>query len=330
MQTNEIVQGDAIQELKKLPDSVAQLIITSPPYYRQRDYECEGQVGQEETPESYLAYLDNVFSECLRVVKPTGAVVFNLGDKYDKGTLMMLPYRFAINCLRHGVRLVNTLQWIKPNPPPKQDNRKLTPSHEPFFIFTKTGDYVFNKEAFMFEEPKKSDRTSTKIGQSYYGLIESSSLTSEQKAKAVADLEQAISDVHNGILDSFRMKIKGIHAEAFRGEAGGYQYRMDRDGYVVMKFRGTKIKQDVMSLPVASVKGGKHPAMFPSKIIRELILLLSNEGDLVLDCFMGSGTTALCAKETNRNFYGIDINPQYVSDAKEMLANLAQSRSDIA
>lgn len=55
-----------------------------------------------------------------------------------------------------------------------------------------------------------------------------------------------------------------------------------------------------------------HPTPKPKDMIRRIIKASSNEGDLILDCFVGSGTTALCAKELGRNYLCADNNPDYV------------------
>jgi site-specific DNA-methyltransferase (adenine-specific) len=91
-----------------------------------------------------------VFRECVRVVKKTGSIVFNIGDKYIDGNLLLAPYRFALQVQKENLaRLVNELTWVKINPTPKQDPKKLISATEPFFIFVKSNDYYFNKEAFF-------------------------------------------------------------------------------------------------------------------------------------------------------------------------------------
>lgn len=64
---------------------------------------------------------------------------------------------------------------------------------------------------------------------------------------------------------------------------------------------------------------GKHPAIFPEKLVKDHILSWSNEGDLILDPFVGSGTTCKVAKELNRNYIGIDISQEYIDIARDRL-----------
>ncbi len=79
------------------------------------------------------------------------------------------------------------------------------------------------------------------------------------------------------------------------------------------------MKKDIIESPVEITKDNKHPAVYPTYIVQELIKLLSKEGDIVLDPFCGSGTTCIAAKTLNRNYLGIEINPEYVALANERL-----------
>ena len=82
MKTNTIIKGNALEELKKLPDESIDLIITSPPYYGLRNYQVEGQIGLEETFEEYLEKMLKITAELKRVLKKTGQMWWNHGDCY--------------------------------------------------------------------------------------------------------------------------------------------------------------------------------------------------------------------------------------------------------
>ena len=160
--------GDASTLLKQLPDQYADLIITSPPYYLQRTYNNNGLgIGQEKTPVYYLEALLDTFSECIRVIKPTGNIVYNIGDKYLYGSLLLLPFRFAtMVCDRFPVKLVNEITWVKRNPTPRQFDRRLVSSTEPFFHFAVTDDYYYDRKSFCQIEQETEQTTPTpKLGQ---------------------------------------------------------------------------------------------------------------------------------------------------------------------
>lgn len=77
----------------------------------------------------------------------------------------------------------------------------------------------------------------------------------------------------------------------------------------------------IYQYPICHDKGRFHPTQKPLELIKELILKHSNEGDIVLDCFSGSGTTGVAAIQTNRNFIGCEINPEYYEKSKERIEN---------
>lgn len=317
-----IVHGDNLAILKLIPDNKINLIITSPPYFKQRDY--GGGIGNEKTVEEYIDNLFKVFSECIRILKENGSIVFNIGDKYLEGSLQLIPYRFATEALRiFPVKLVNSITWVKPNPTPRQYQKRLVSSAEPFFHFVKGDDYCYNFSNYMSNNGIKSKRTNgNNVGKKYFELIETSNLTLEQKKLALCELQEVIEEVKSGKIESFRMKIKGIHSEPFGGQDGGRKYQLMRKGFTIIKIKGEPIKRDVIECAVETIKGCKHPAVYPLFIIKELVKLLSKSGDIVLDPFVGSGTTAVAAKELDRKYIGIEINEEYCKYAQERLKNI--------
>lgn len=80
-----ILQGDCMEVLRTLPDESVNCVVSSPPYWRQRNYGMAGQLGLEPTPELYIDRLVAIFSECRRVLKADGTCWVNLGDKWASG-----------------------------------------------------------------------------------------------------------------------------------------------------------------------------------------------------------------------------------------------------
>lgn len=322
---NTVITGDNLQILKQFEDECVDLVITSPPYFQQRDY-GNGTlgIGNEATENEYLQNLLKVFNECVRVTKKTGSIVYNLGDKYVNGNLSLIPYKFAIEANeKASVFLINQLTWAKLNPTPRQEKRKLIQATEPFFIFAKTKDYFFDLENYLshlddFNKNGKN-KPSENLGKKYFELIENSDLKENEKVKAKHDLKEVINSIQKGEIVGFRMKIRGIHKLAYGGQEGGRNNQIKNNGFTIIKILGNRMKKDVIESPVEMTKNNHHPAVYPSYIIQELIKLLSREGDTVLDPFCGSGTTCLAAKSLGRNFIGIEINPSYVELASERL-----------
>ncbi len=324
---NKIYCGDCNEILKDIPSNSVDLVVTSPPYFQQREYAGVNGIGNEKNLDEYIENIMKIFRECVRITKKTGSIVFNLGDKYVDGNLLLVPYRFAIEVQKEKLaKLINELTWVKVNPAPKQDPRKLVSATEPFFIFAKSNEYYFNKDAFMeyrdkfFNGSKKT--AGNDIGKKYFELVEKSNLSKEQKEKARKELYEAIKEVKEGKLESFRMKIKGIHALPYGGQAGGRLTQIETKGFTIIKIYGNSIRKDVIESTVETIKGNIHPAVYPEFIVQELIKLLSKEDDIVLDPFLGSGTTAVVAKRLKRNYIGIEICDEYIKYAEKRLADI--------
>ena len=320
---DQIICTDNLEAIKGLPNGSINLIVTSPPYFQQRDYGYDygaAGIGSEPSLQEYLDRLLCLFRECVRVTASDGSIVFNLGDKYQNGNLLLVPYRFAIAATETGlVKLVNAISWVKQNPTPRQFQRRLVSSVEPFFHFVKSDSYFYDINAFLSEPevmPKKANAATPALGKKYFELLEQSDLTSEQKSLGRMALLQVIEEVKSGNIAGFRMKIRGIHTEAFGGQEGGRKIQMERQGFTVIRLMGNKMKRDVIETPVETIKGGKHPAIYPVRVVAELLRLLTRPGDVVLNPFMGSGSTAVACKMLNRQYIGYDINPLYCTEAQ--------------
>jgi len=324
---DKIIVGNSIDILKKIPSEKIQLVITSPPYYKQRKYSnLKDEIGNERTVEEYIENILKVFHECVRIIKREGSIVFNLGDKYVDGGLLLVPYRFALEVLkREPVKLVHNITWVKLNPTPRQYNRRLVSSTEPFFHFVKSDSYYINLDSFMsnLNEKRKKQKVTEKLGKRYFDLIEKAPLTEEEKKKAIQELKRVIQEVKDGKIEGFRMKIRGIHAPAFGGQEGGRKIQIEKQGFTIIRIHGKPIKRDVIECAVETLKGCPHPAVYPEFIIQEIIKLLTRPGDIVLDPFVGSGTTCVAAKKLGRHYIGIDINPEYCEYAEKRVKKIA-------
>ena len=177
--TYRILTGDAIEQLKTLPDRSVQCVVTSPPYYALRDYGVPGQIGLEDTPQEYVARLVEVFREVRRVLRDDGTVFLNLGDSYaanrsyqvcdnkhvDVGNnhgssvppglkpkdMMGIPWRVAFALQDDGWWLRSDIIWHKPNPMPESVTDRPTKAHEYVFLLTKASRYYYDAEAVKEE-----------------------------------------------------------------------------------------------------------------------------------------------------------------------------------
>ena len=153
-------------EMDDVDDNSIQTIMTSPPYYQQRDYGVEGQIGLEKSVDDYIENLMKVFRECKRVLSPQGSFFLNMGDKYIDGSLMSLPHQISIQMMKEGWQQRNCIIWRKSNPKPSSIVNRFHTSTEFIFFFTKSkNDYYFddisvrqpylNKDGFKDASPPR-------------------------------------------------------------------------------------------------------------------------------------------------------------------------------
>jgi site-specific DNA-methyltransferase (adenine-specific) len=164
-----IICDDALQTLKRFPDGCAHCIVTSPPYYGQRDYGHADQIGLEETPEHYLDSLRSVFRECLRVLSDCGTLWINVGDKYSAEGLLGLPWRLALSLKAEGWLLRSDIIWHKPNAMPSSVKNRFTTSHEYLFFFAKGPNYHFDVDAVREPHVTFTERSRMRGGRAHFG-----------------------------------------------------------------------------------------------------------------------------------------------------------------
>ena len=174
-----LLLGDTKKVLKSLPSESVNCVVSSPPYYGQRDYGVEAQIGLEKTPQEYVKRLVSVFKEIQRVLKPDGSLWVNLGDTYwsGKGTpvgvdnkqknrrftrpqdrtgmrplcqpkqLLLIPHRFAIAMQETGWIVRNDNVWHKVNPTPDPTKDRSSAAHEYIFHFVLKRHYYYDFDA---------------------------------------------------------------------------------------------------------------------------------------------------------------------------------------
>lgn len=176
-----ILNMDVAEALELLTNAgmMVNCIVTSPPFYGQRDYDVDGQIGLEEHPSSFIEKLVTTFDACDPILAPNGSMWVNIGDTYWSGKgehksgeakqgarrfgirpqdkkgdgkwctpkqLLLIPHRFAIAMQDKGWLVRNDNVWLKPNPIPDQVRDRCSMSHEYVFHFVKSRWYYFNKE----------------------------------------------------------------------------------------------------------------------------------------------------------------------------------------
>lgn len=266
----EILCGDSSLRLRELPSATVDTVVTSPPYFNQRDYDHKDQLGGESDPEDYIEKLTSILNECRRVLRSTGTLWLNLGDKYHQGQLLGMPWRVALALQKSGWLLRADVIWYKPNAMPSSVSNRPTIDHEYLFMFAAASDYFYDADAIREPHVTFSERSRMKGGRSHFGKQGS---TPENGKNA------GNSNLHTARWD-----------QAFHPKG--------------------RNKRTVWEVPL-SKNPDAHFAVFPEKLIEPCILAGSPRGGIVLDPFLGSGTTAAVATRLGRGFIGIDLNPDY-------------------
>lgn len=276
---NRVECGDARQVLPQVPDDIVDAIVTSPPYFQQRDYGSRRQIGRERKPELYLERLVEIFRECRRALAPRGTLWVVMGDKYVDGDLLGIPWRLALALQADGWRLRADVIWHKSNAMPSSVKTRPTIDHEYVFLLTKSNDYYYDADAIREPHVTFTERSRMRGGRNHFFKREGT----PERGKNQGD-----SNLHDGRWD-----------QAFHP-------------------RGRN-KRSVWSLPLGKFRGA-HFAVFPEKLVETCVQAGSPSAGLVLDPFLGSGTTALVAQRLGRAYLGIDCSPKYCRLALERLA----------
>ena len=259
------IYNKSSEQMEELSDSSVNMIMTSPPYYSQRNYGNDLQIGLEQSIDTYLDNLMKVFDESKRVLRDDGSLWVVIGDTYINGCLGSVPHRFAIRMMEHGWIQRNCVVWHKTNPKPESVKTRLSTSHEFIFFFTTTMDYYFDIDS---------------IRQPY-------------KDKGLGDIRSPHHHSLNGDIQ--------IHTPVIQNPLG-------------------KTPQDFIEESKHSFGIGKklgiddieHGAVYPPSLCYQPIKSCTKKGDLVLDCFSGSGTTGEVSLELGREYVGYEINSKFV------------------
>jgi DNA modification methylase len=142
-----IINGSAETQLAEIAAASVQLTVTSPPYYRQKDYHAEGQIGWEGSVEKYVERLKGIFVDLFRITVPTGSCFFIVGDTYCNKSLQLVPQRLALAACDCGWTVRNDLIWSKSDAAPDGAADRWRFSHEHILFLTRSArGYKFNAD----------------------------------------------------------------------------------------------------------------------------------------------------------------------------------------
>lgn len=286
----------------------AQMCVTSPPYFGLRDYGHEGQIGLEQTPEEYIAAMVEVF-RCVRdVLADDGTLWLNIGDSYGSGG---------------GGDAQHLAQWAEKVGDPRKGGKKVSAGHDvkrapkPIGLKPKNllgipwrvalalqADGWVLRQDIIWHKPNpmpESVRDRCTKAHEYVFLL--------SKSERYFYDAEAIEEPVTGNSSTGAKKpstLAGGKGANGKTQTGGKESSTLGLGWN----KPTRNRRDVWTVPVRPYKGA-HFATFPPALIEPCILAGSRPGDIVLDPFMGSGTTAAVALQHDRQYLGCELNPEY-------------------
>jgi DNA modification methylase len=319
---NTILRGDARTVLAGLLSESVDSCVTSPPYANAvRDYQASGQLGQEPTVDEFVQNLRAVLRGVRRVLKPSGSLWLNIGDSYSRhprqgaprGSLLLVPQRVALALAADGFVIRNVVCWSKPNPLPQSAADRLSPTYETIIFATKSRRYFFDLDAIRVPHrsagrarPQERERTRRyQGGNSGLGKLKAAGRVGHENGKNPGDVWTVPTPA-------------------------------DRLGHQATFPAGLIERPILATCPertcVQCDRAWTRPTRIRSRRTNEGMRYTREVGELrrcdcfaptrpgvVLDPFMGTGTTAVVAKRLRRDFLGIELNPAYVKLATDRL-----------
>ena len=307
---NVIEFGDCRETMRRwaAEEVKAQTCITSPPYFGLRDYGHPGQIGLENTPDEYIAAMVDVFRHVRDVLADDGTLWLNIGDSYASGGR---TWRAPNN---NGMRSGANSERIDFRP---QDPEGIKPKDLlgiPWMLaFALRADGWYLRQDIIWHKPNpmpESVRDRCTKAHEYVFLLSKSE-------RYLFDSEAMREDA-----------VKGAAGSSFNtGKTATHQMGRSSDKERVDD--GKRNRRSVWTVPTRPYKGA-HFATFPPALIEPCVLAGSRPGDIILDPFMGSGTTAAVAIQHGRKYIGCEINPEYQPLQQSRLDALAMPLFDAA
>jgi len=319
---NRILTGDAREVLAGLLPESVDCCVTSPPYANGlRDYGAPGQLGREPNVTGYVENLRGVLGLVRRALKPTGSLWVNLGDSFSKharqgaprGSLLLVPQRVALALAADGWIVRNVVIWHKPNPLPQSARDRLSPTYEVVIFATKQRSYFFDLDSVRI--PHRSIRRA------------------RGSARELARLYQGGNDGLGKLKAAGRV---GNPRGKNPGDVWTIPTAADRRGHQATFPPGLIERPILATCPERICEQCDRPWTRPTRIksrrTNEGVQHLRKVGELqrcdcfapsrpgvVLDPFMGTGTTAVVAERLGRDWLGVELNPAFATLARNRL-----------
>lgn len=320
--------SDALAWLRGAPSDWIHCAVTSPPYFQQRDYGVEGQIGLESTPDAYVTRLVTVFRELRRVLRPDGTLWLNIADSYLPGKqLAGVPWRVAFALQADGWYLRSDIIWSRPNPMPESVRDRPTKAHEYVFLLSKSERYFYDADAIA--EPSSNNshgggqahddrymmQSGRNDGNKAMGIV-----TATRNKRSVWTVPASPSALpHFAMFPQALiepMVLAGCPQAVCSACGAPYERVVEREAHGA-HLGNTDGKDGALRNDTAKWAG--RIGEISTRTLGWRAPCSCHAGTrpgIVYDPFLGSGTTALVAQRLGRHFVGTDINAEYVELAR--------------
>ena len=314
----QIINGDCLTELKKLPDESVHCCVTSPPYWGLRDYGVDGQIGLEKTPDEYVEKLVNVFREVKRVLKNDGTVWLNLGDSYS--STVSTNGGYSAKSTLAGFSSPDTKGRIANE---AGERRRLETGLKPKDLvgipwrvaFALQADGWYLRSDIIWHKPNPMPESVTDRPTKSHEYI----FLLAKSQKYYFDNEAVGSPIQEDTIERYKRSWNG---DGMRDFPSGPQNHIQKFMDPQNKKREWANIKTVWTVTTKPFKEA-HFATFPEKLIIPCIKAGCPKGGVVLDPFGGSGTTGVVAEKLGRDYILIELNPNYIEMADNRTWNVA-------
>ena len=312
---NKLILGDNLEILKEIESESVDLIYLDPPFFSNQDYEViwgdDGEIRSFKDRwaggiEHYIGWLKERVEEMYRVLKPTGSLFLHCdwhASHYIKVNILDKKDLFGKN------NFINEIIWKRTNTPKGSqfENRQFGIVTDSIFFYSKNRDYFFNdkiirtqiaEEDIETKYPKTDDK-----GQYYeYPILRSKS--KGKRPNLVYEYKGFTPPNYGWVVN--KEKLQEIDERGDLGwRANGQpfrKFRPDEDPGIIIN----NLWDDILRIQSNSKEAIGYPTQKPEALLERIIKCASNEGDLVLDPFVGGGTTIAVADKLKRRWIGID------------------------
>ena len=299
MEVNIIHLEQCLSGLKKLPENSVDCSISSPPYWGLRDYGAEGQLGQEANFKEFVAKLIEIYSEIYRVLKPTGTCFVNLGDTYGTGS--------GGDSFAGEKQLTNKGSLIQRKSIHKL-HKSLLMIPERFALGMIDNGWILRNQ-IIWHKPNQmpqsaTDRFTVDFEKIFFFVKQSTGYYFEQQLEP-----------YTKPLDRWGGTDLTANGNSNWDNGTGQKSYRQRNMRPNEEGKNMRTVWSVNTVPYSEA----HFATYPEKLVERMIKAGCPENGIVLDPFMGAGTTGLVARKLNRNYIGFEINADYLKLANNRI-----------